>query len=513
MDAGRIAENRTARGWKRGAFIVLVGAVLIVSGCTQAQVPTDSASAIQAESFPGVYAQTIAWGECDFSQIDEKAAKRLETKGAPLDEYQCGTVEAPLDWNDPSDHRTIELAVTYRAATGGGEPVGTLFSNPGGPGGSGVDLAYRLSIMPGAEQVLEHYDILGFDPRGIGRSSPVDCGLETSIAELAIAECASREPLVHSMGTSQVARDMDLMRSLAGDSKMHYLGYSYGTVLGATYATLFPEKVGRMVLDSAVGAEWGSLQSNFEQKVANSREIIEMLETCATDYAITDCPIQSEDELLAAMDQLNEQPFVASDGTEISGDVLYSYLVSTLYGIPENREVALNELAGAMRGDQHALDDIVEAMQSGGAAVGAAGSIVRCHSFPNDPDIMGLMDMIDKEGVPRLFGGPEINDDTVQQFVDLTCDALPGRGDDITDRFSGSPDAPILVVGITGDHATPYVGSQRLVSQLGNARLLTLEGHGHTASFTERSSCVNDATTAYLVEGKLPEEDTVCQAG
>jgi homoserine acetyltransferase len=111
-----------------------------------------------------------------------------------------------------------------------------------------------------------------------------------------------------------------------------------------------------------------------------------------------------------------------------------------------------------------------------------------------------------------MLGGPEIDDEALLPWIDLSCDALPESGDDITDSFSGSPDAPILVIGVLGDHATPYEGSEQLVRELGNARLLTLDGHGHGASYLGRSSCVNDATTAYLLEGELPEPGAVCES-
>ncbi|WP_336652395.1 MULTISPECIES: alpha/beta hydrolase [unclassified Leucobacter] len=497
-------RNRTT-----AAFALLALGGLGLSACSPAV--DDSASARQAESFPGVYAQSIEWGECDLSEIEDRAAKRLEERGAPLDEYECALVEAPLDWNDPSNHETIELSVNRRAATGDGEPIGTLFVNPGGPGGSGVDLAYRVSVMNGAEPVTERYDVVGFDPRGIGRSSAIDSPGFSSVRELEIALCADANPLAHSMGTSQVARDMELLRALVDDEKAHYLGYSYGTVLGATYATLFPERVGRMVLDSAIAARWASPQQTFAQQAATAHEVVELLSTCATEYAQADCPIDSEEALRQAMQRLAEAPLVASDGSEIDGGLLFSYLASSLYGIPETRDLALETLAGAMRGEQQSIDGIVESMANGGAAVGPQGLIVRCHSFPADPDLVGFVEYVEEAGIPELLGGPEVNDESLGPWVDLSCDALPESGDDITESFSGSPDAPILVVGVTGDHATPYEGSQQLVRELGNARLLTLDGHGHGASFAERSSCVNDATVAYLLTGELPAEGTVCK--
>jgi pimeloyl-ACP methyl ester carboxylesterase len=505
--SARISRAQRARF---AALAALAAGVLVLSGCAPAV--DDSENALQAETFPGVYAQTIEWGECDLSEIEDGAAKRLEEKGAPLDEYQCAAVEAPLDWNDPRTHETIELSVNQRAATGDGEPLGTLFVNPGGPGASGVDLAYRLSIMPGAERVTERYAVVGFDPRGIGRSSRIDCPGFSDVAELEIALCADANPLAHSMGTSQVARDMELLRTLLGDDSLHYLGYSYGTVLGATYATLFPERVGRLVLDSAISANWGAPVNRFKQQAAIARETVALLSGCATEYGRSDCPIESEEQLQQAIDRLDETPLVASTGDELDGGVLLEFLTASLYGIPEGRELALDRLASAMRGEQQGIDEILESMASGGAAVGIEGSIVSCHSFPDDPDLVGFLEYVEEAGLPEMLGGPEIDDEALLPWIDLSCDALPESGDDITDSFSGSPDAPILVIGVLGDHATPYEGSEQLVRELGNARLLTLDGHGHGASYLGRSSCVNDATTAYLLEGELPEPGAVCES-
>lgn len=487
----------------------LAAGALMLSGCAVA--PDTSESALQVERFPGVYAQTIEWGACgdDFGLDDEKVAK-LTDRGAPVETYECAMIEAPLDWNAPRSHETIELAAVRIPATGTGEPIGSLLNNPGGPGGSGLDLAYSIPTVEAFGAVMEQYDLVGFDPRGIGRSTPAQCADVSDIVELNLATCAEEHPIALTMGTSQVARDMDLLRTLLGDDTLHYLGYSYGTMLGATYSTIFPERVGRMILDSASASDWASPVGSFDQKAAITREVAAMIDGCGTEYEVANCPIEGVGGLGLALAEANETPLVASDGTEMFGQTIYGYLVSALYQKAAGRELVLDRVGRAVTGDQEAIDDVAEAMQSGGAAVSLDGTIVRCHSFPADPNLVGLIEHIDEVGLPELMGGPEINDDTLRPFVDLTCDALPNSGDDITDTFSGSPDAPILVIGITGDHATPYEGAQEMVRELGNARLLTLEGRGHAASFGNRSTCTDDYATAYLLEGKLPPKDTVC---
>ncbi|UOR01690.1 alpha/beta hydrolase [Leucobacter allii] len=494
------------RGLGIAALVAATG--LLLGGC--APVADDSESARQAEAFPGAYAQTLDWGACgeEFG-LGAEFSEHLAEAGADVAAYECAMVEAPLDWNDPGNHATIELAAVHIPSTGA-EPIGTLLSNPGGPGESGLNLAFGLPTMPSFDAVLERYDLLGFDPRGIGRSTPVDCAEVSDLMEINLANCAEEHPIARSMGTSQVARDMELLRTLMGDDALHYLGYSYGTMLGASYASIFPERVGRLLLDSASAADWASPIGSFEQSAAIAHELDAMLAECATSYAAEHCPLDGEAALAAEIARLAEEPLRASDGTEVDGSTVSGYLTTALYQSPAGRGMVLDVVGGALMGEQDRIDLIAEEMQGGGAAVTLDGTVVRCHSFPDDPDLVALVEHVEETGMPELLGGPEISDETLQPFVDLSCEGMPGSGDDITDAFSGSEDAPILVVGITGDHATPYAGAEELVRELGNARLLTLEGSGHGASFTGRSSCIDAYSIDYLLSGELPPNGTVC---
>lgn len=486
----------------------LAAAGLLLSACSPAI--DDSASGVQAESFPAVYAQTIDWRACDEdSGLTDTARQRLEDADVPVETFECATVQAPLDWNEPKNHETIDLAVV-RIPAMGGEKIGTLFGNPGGPGGSGIDFTLGMTKNKSFQAVLEQYDFIGFDPRGVGRSTPIECEEYSSVREIQLALCAEEQPLAHSMGTSQVARDMDLLRTLQGEDKLDYLGYSYGTILGATYSTLFPERVGRMVLDSAPDNTWASPTGSFTQSVAMTTEVIAMLENCGTLYEVEICPLTSEDDLGEKMQELMDQPLIATDGTEINGWTIYNYLQTGLYGRDVGRPVVLETMGKALAGDQESVDAIAEALAGGGAAVSFSGQIVSCHSLPQDPDIVGLVETIEEVGVPKLLGGPEVSEEVVAQFADISCGALPESGDDL-EAFSAPDDSTILMLGVTGDHATPYENGQALAAQMGNTRFVTLEGHGHGASFTDRSSCADDAVTNFLLRGELPEKGLVCQ--
>lgn len=491
-----------------GAVAVVAVLSLVMTGCTAPQ--AESESDRQAAAFPEVYGKTIEWDDCSDEGFDPKFLGALGANGAPVDTFECARIDAPLDWNDPDNTETIRLAALRIPSTGAGEPLGTLFINPGGPGSSGVDEALEFSDSTVFRPILDNYDFVGFDPRGIARSSGLSCEAQSSIKELNIARCVEAEPLAASMGTSQVARDLDLLRSLMGDEKLNYLGYSWGTVLGATFSTLFPERVGRMVLDSAVAADWSSPIGTFDQRWAIDRELRQMIDGCGTLYAVDVCPVANADALQDAFAALNTEPLTASDGSTIDGERMFIYLLTSLYKSDDRRALALEAAGGALKGDQEKIDAIALALAGGSAVVSLAGEIVKCHSFPADPRLVELVEHIEEKGLPVSMGGPEITDTSLRQWVDLACDALPNSGDDITDTFSGSPDAPILVIGVTRDHATPFEGAELLVEQLGNATLLTLDGTGHGASFLGRSTCVDDYATAYLLEGTMPTAGVVC---
>lgn len=481
-----------------------------LSGCAPETGDRDSGeSAAQRQAFPAVYEQTIAWQACDSSLgYRDDFEEFLSGVGARVDGVRCALVEVPFDWGDPENTDTIQLSTMHIPATGD-DPIGTLLSNPGGPGASGIEFALGLTAAESFAAVHEHYDLLGFDPRGIARSAPLQCESESTILELQLALCAEQDPLASSMGTAQVARDMELLRHLMGDETMHYAGFSYGTVIGASYATLFPERTGRLLLDSAWPSDWSSALGSYEQYAARSEALIELLAQCGVDYAVAVCPLGGEASLMQTQEALDAQPLSATDGSHLDGRMLYGYLTSALYQLPTGRQRALDLTGRALEGEQQAIDEITAAMASGGMGVDLSGMVVRCLSSPRDANLMGLVNFIETNGLPRLLGGPEITDDTLRQFVDLKCEALPDSGEDFM-MFSNASDAPILVIGLTGDHATPYAGAGQLVEELGNARLLTLDGSGHIATFTGRSSCADAAAIAYLIDGVLPPEGTVC---
>ena len=485
-------------------------ATLLLSGCANLSGQSvETESEIQQSEFEAIYEQEVDWQECGENYgFRDGLIEYLTGFGAKVEGMQCAWIEVPIDWDDPANAQTIKLS-TLRIPATGDKPIGTLLSNPGGPGASGTEFALGLTTNENFAAVHEQYDLLGFDPRGIGRSSPVKCESDTEILGLALALCAQQNPLALSMGTAQVARDMELMRALVGDDKMNYAGFSYGTTIGASYATLFPENVGRIMLDSAWPSDWSSPLGGYLQNEAIVHAMDDLLAGCASEYQVASCPIGGGEALAQMTAQLDESPLTATDGTSVTGDTIQGYLTSALYTLPQGRHDALDTTGRALAGEQAAIDQIAEAMAGGGSKVSLAGMVVRCLSSPRDPNLVALYDYIGEHGLPNALGGPEVNDDTLRQFFELKCEGLPDSGEDYLD-FSNKSESPILVFGVTGDHATPYEGAQRIVKELGNATLVTLEGAGHIATYQKRSTCADDIATAYFLKGEMPAEGTVC---
>lgn len=507
---------------------LISAAALVLAACTPsvgAQDAGQSASAAdtsrgaswQQENFASFYTQKIDWRACtEQDGLDSNVTEALDASGHnDSSTYQCGTIKAPMNWADPADTRTIDLAIVRIPSTakdGKGKP---LFNNPGGPGASGVTHAMSMPAFPEMDKIRQAYEIWGFDPRGVGNSTPLDCENAGEASAVRLSECVKTHPITQYMGTSHVARDMEMLRVLSGAEQLDYHGYSYGTLLGATYATLFPDKAGRMILDSADDAQWASLTSNFDQQVAVSKAVGKLADSCST--LTTDegepvaCPFTSEREMLDYIKTLNETPLKPTEGEEFTGKSLRDYLTTALYMGPAT---LLDLLGKAKAGDQESIDSMVELMKDGGASVGTAGLLAMCPSSPKKADVSGLIDRMKEVGIPEFIGGPELTDEVISEYArqNLDCAAVPSTGTDLTTGFDASKvKTPILVVGITGDHATPYEHAVSLTKQLGNANLLTIEGDGHGGSFSGRSLCADEKATAYLLEGKVPEAGATCQ--
>lgn len=443
----------------------------------------------------------------------------------------CMTVKVPVDYSNPTG-ATIDLNVS-RVQAGAGD-LGSLFVNPGGPGGSAFDYAKAGEAVVSAD-VLQHFDLIGVDPRGVSHSTPIECLTDAQkdafvatdstpdspreIAELervsaSVSEgcAASESTLLGRMGSADAARDLDIVRAVVGDPAFNYLGKSYGTYLGAVYAELFPQNVGRMVLDGVLPASTDLVETTRVQAIALERELQAFAQACSQ---ADQCPWKgSADEIVAQIRQwfasLDAAPLKGTDGRMLTQALAQSAVVSYLYFPPADYDVLIPALDSAVTRSQP--DELLALWdtRSNRDAQGHYSSnaleafyAVTCTDRPytgTTDDVAALA----KEWVADApTFGPAL------AWGLLACRDWPvaaGASEPVTQvRAEGS--APILVVGTTHDPATPYAWAEQVAGELANAGLLTWDAHQHTA-YSRGSSCVDEQVDGYLLTGKLPVQQT-----
>jgi pimeloyl-ACP methyl ester carboxylesterase len=507
-------------------LIGLVVAALVSAGCFLPVVvppitdPEGSAPTPQATAESG-------WQDC------RDVPEELVGRGAIGMTYECTTIKVPEDWADP-DGDTLDLALLRARSREQGERIGSLVVNPGGPGGSGIDTAVYLSFGSTfgglSDEVLERFDIVGFDPRGVGRSSPVRCSSDAdldayfgydpdpreqadfdglvALTKKIADDCAAKygEDLrVYS--TEQAARDMDAVREAVGDEKITYLGYSYGTLLGATYAQLFPDKIRALVLDGAVDPR-ADLVAASEGQAKGFELAFNNFDTwCRT--AGDDCPIAPDARAAvnAALAKARTSPVRGDDGREATAGWVFWAVVSSLYTESGWQEVAeaIDDLAG---GDADGVFELADryAERDGNGRYSNfydAFTTVSC-ADDDEPATPAQARGLQAEWRARypLFGAPLATGLLPCATWTTPRDPYPAAA------AQGAP--PIVVVGTTGDPATPYEQTAKLAEMLGVGVVLTWEGEGHTAYPNTR--CITDAVDAYLIDLRVPQQGLRCPA-
>lgn len=484
-------------------------------GTQTVETHTDEAVGQGLESF---YTQSLTWTDL----------------GGGVDET---TVTVPLDWDEPAGS-TIEIAVARHRAEGAAQ--GSLLMNPGGPGGSGYDFVAYSAAYIVTPDVLAAYDIIGFDPRGVGQSTPIQCyddqqkdellygtfdadyGTQAWIDELTVAEVGWIDACVENTGdllgnldAASVARDMDVMRAVLGDEKLTYLGYSYGTYLGAVYAQLFPEKVGRMVLDGAVDPLVGDLDALATQMAGFESAYRAFLEYC---FAQGGCPfsgsvesgMQQTEDLMKSAGARN---LTSDDGRTLDLATIGTGLIQNLYS--ESLWSRLVQMLADLKAGDAALTfesaDDYNSRYPGGFYDGNGYDIytaVTCNEGTLGTDgvtpLEGLA-VIDQRA-PYL-GFATALDDYVA--LDVTCSNWPYEPANMPTSYQAAGAPPILVVGTTNDPATPYAQAVSLAGQLSSGVLITYDGEGHTI-YAQGVSCVDDTVDAYFLNGTVPAADPMC---
>jgi pimeloyl-ACP methyl ester carboxylesterase len=446
-------------------------------------------------------------------------------------------VTVPLDWSDPTGE-TITIAVARHKAT---KPsMGSMLMNPGGPGGSGYDYVRDYAEYVVTSDVLANYDLIGFDPRGVGSSTPVVCtdgaekddllygtfdnpyGTDAWIDELTVEEEAWIDACVENTGdllghldAASVARDMDVIRAVLGDEKLTYLGYSYGTYLGAVYAELFPEKVGRMVLDGAVDPLVGDLDALSTQMAGFESAYRAFLQYC---FDSGDCPFsgsvdsamqQTEDLILDRGDDGLE----ASDGRVLDTATIGTGLINSLYAewLWDGLIQMMADLEAGDPESTFASADEYNSRIGDGVYDGNGYEIytaVTCNEGSLGTDgvtpLEGLA-VIDQKA-PYL-GFATALDDYVA--LDVTCSNWPYPVAELPESYEAEGAPPIMVVGTTNDPATPYAQAVSLSKQLSSGVLVTYQGEGHTI-YAQGVTCVDDTVDAYFLRGEVPSADPMC---
>jgi pimeloyl-ACP methyl ester carboxylesterase len=530
MSAGTPPNPRSPRlrAGRRG-LSVLAGTAAVVlglSGCTlfapdgQAE---DTATGVETadpaavgevpEDLAAFYTQEVTWETCEGS-------------------FSCASIEVPLDYGDPG-RSSIEIAAIRSDATG--EAQGTILVNPGGPGGSGVNIVKDSLDFVTSERLRESYDILGFDPRGVGASSAVRCytdeeqdearqeaypvdASEDELLALLQADaqeyadlCAERTgELLGFVDTESAARDMDILRALVSDKQLNYLGFSYGTQLGATYAELFPERAGRLVLDGAIDPSLSNEEITLGQAAGFEKAVRAYVADCQQS---AECPypgtvddgVRQIQELFADVER---EPMTARDGRLVPVSTFVQGFILPLYD-NGNWPTLTQAVTAALGGDPSSilyLADLSAERRPDGVYAGnstAAFLAVNCLDYPMTSD-PGQMRADEQE---LIATSP-----TFGRFLALggvTC--APWTYPPVLEPgpLQAAGAGPIVVIGTTGDPATPYEWSTALAEQLESGVHVTWEGEGHTA-YGRSNDCVLDLVDDYFIDGSVPADGTRC---
>ncbi len=490
-----------------------VAATLILGACT-ASVPgsgrsttTGSATSTARSATTAGGAQTVRWHDCD----DEPR------------QFRCATIEVPVDHGDP-DGDTLHLALAMLPATQQPAKDGPLLVNPGGPGGSGIDL---LTGATWPNALHRNFDIIGFDPRGVGASTPIDCGFSPgklysvdpappdaaavakleAVSKAYVASCAEHvKALLPHMGTRDVARDMDDIRSALGVAKISYLGYSYGTSIGQVYADLFPKRIRAMVLDGVVRLGQPGIDAARDQGVAFDKVLGDFFRQCDADPS---CKVGdgTEKAFTTIRAALRKQPMETDDGDRKLNIGQFQLGVGQALYAKFLWPRLAQGLAAALGGDGTELLALAD-QYLGRNPDG---------SYSNQTDVYFAVSCLDWDwpSDPQAFiqagreaaaTSPYLAEGTITDY--LRCAYWPTPPQPLTPaKAKGSP--LIVVVSTTSDPATPYANGVDLAKRLPHGALITKVGAEHTA-YNQGNACVDGAVNAYLVSLKRPKSGLRC---
>jgi len=511
-----------------------ISLVLGAGACTSSsggQTPTSKA--VTTPASPGqsgtAYNEPAAvWTRCP--DMPEKVT------GKPNSGYtfDCATIQVPQDWHHPDTGKTFDIALVRVRGKNQHNRIGSILVDPGGPGGSGIRKAVRL-VTPGQNvpaAISDRFDLVGFDARGVGASTELQCltpetldamfgadpdprtqaGYDAVVAinKAAEAPCAAKYgaqlPL---FSTEQSARDMDAIRQAVGDQKLTYLGYSYGTLLGAVYAQLFPQHVRALVLDGTLDPQMNWVQRSESQAAGLEHAFNNFTKWCKANPRL--CPIADDPagEVAAALSRARTSPVTGPDSRKATAGWIFTGVIGSLYSKDSWAAMAegIAQLKTGNANNILYLADAYAARSPNGQYTNLfdVATLVTCTDYAQEPTVAQIRAYQSqwREKYP-LFGAP-----LAIGMLPCAARVWPGTHDPYpTGPATGAP--PIVLVGTTGDPATPYAQTAKLASMLGNSHIITWDGEGHTAY--PQTTCVNHAVDAYLINLTVPKPGLTCPA-
>ncbi|MFC5281540.1 alpha/beta hydrolase [Arcanobacterium canis] len=445
-------------------------------------------------------------------------------------DFMCATMEAPMDYSHP-DGKTVKIPL--EKAVGKNSHGNVLFVNPGGPGGSATELVESSSLQF-PDKLTKAYDIVAVEPRGVGKSMPVKCLDDKQLLEFmtttyprtpdgqkrqnedmkkfADACVANTGEAIKFVGTREAAQDLDLARHLLGSNKMNFLGYSYGTQLGGTYAELFPKNVRRMVLDGAVDPTISGFDNHLAQLKGFEVATNNYLDWCLKQEG---CPFtgnrdQARQKIIDLFKKTEHQPIPTEHEpltqaalrigyiTPLYSDESWPYLNKAFEEVfQHNKGTLFDAFFRAYAGIDN-KGHFINNMMVANTAISCADSVLS-----GDEAKWAKQSEIAAKEAPIL--GP------LMSYSEYQCQVMPKSGLDVVKNFKAKGSAPIVVVGTSGDPATPYEWAQKFAKGLDNGVLVTFDGEGHTA-YPRGGKCIENTINDYLLDGKVPQDGKRCAA-
>ena len=491
---------------------LIVISLLLLSGC---------AATTTAKPFPTTSNDTskLAWTTCHGN-------------------FQCATLKVPIDYTDTSLGE-FEIAVIRYRDPNQHDRIGSLVINPGGPGVSGIQYALNAEYILNPD-VLERYDIVGFDPRGIGQSTPIHClnaaeqdalfasdPKPDNDAEFAQAlvdmqsfvdKCIENTANLEHFSTAAAAQDMELLRQGLGEPKLNYMGFSYGTYLGTLYAQQFPNNVGRFVLDGAINPAISIQEQSLVQAVAFDQALANFVSDC---HQHKSCPLPSSATSTYFTELFNKvaaNPLTVTNGESprlITESLVVTGTASALYDDASGWPLLRTGITQSLSGDGSGfakLADGYNGRKSDGTYIdnqNDANVIIDCLDWQESRSNDAIRAAATKFAKVAPVFGPYV------AFSGITCNLLNqaiSNTEITTDQNTAQIQktaTPVLIIGTTQDPATPYAWANALNNYIVGSRLITMKGEGHTG-YGRGSACTDDAVDAYLITGTTPAKNLTC---